>query len=144
MQCNPFFALFFSPPSLPSVVSVVPVALNLPFFKRHLQAPTICSEVTECVPGWTVPALQLLYLLGVRPRGHQNSSLALQVGLGQGLDPSSMDTGLLLLALTEVGCGPLGWGQRVFLVFLGVVAPPLWSPSMSCQLCQGQVQFLCG
>lgn len=39
---------------------------------------------------------------------------------------------------------PLGWGQRVFLVFLGVVAPPLWSSSMSCQLCQGQVQFLCG
>lgn len=62
-----------------------------------------------------MPALQLLYLLGVRPRGHQNSSLALQVGLGQGLGPSSMDTGLLLLALPEVGCAPLGWGQRVFL-----------------------------
>lgn len=55
-----------------------------------------------------------------------------------------MDTGLLLLALPEVGCVPLGWGQRVFLVFLGVVAPPLQSPSMSCQPCRGQVQFLCG
>lgn len=56
----------------------------------------------------------------VRPRKHQNSSLALEarLGQGQGLGPSSMEMGLLLqerqplLTLPEVGCAPPGWGQE--------------------------------
>lgn len=63
----------------------------------------------------------------VRPRRHQNSSLALEVRLGQGLGPSSMETGLLLrerrplLTLPEVGCVPSGMGTRgQLLVFLAL------------------------
>lgn len=72
----------------------------------------------------------------VRPRRHQNSSLALEARLGQGLGPSSMETGLLLqerrplLTLPEVGCVPSGMGTRgqllVFLALCHLLSRALW------------------
>lgn len=124
---------------------MVPVALNLPFFKKgHLQAPgrLLCCYRVRAGPASTRSTAFVLAgksdLGGTKFQpgsGGRAGTRTWPFLPGDGAAPQERR---LLLTLPEVGSVPWAGDRRQLLVFLGVVPPPLRSTPVFCQLCRGQ------